>query len=131
VNKLSSISTAEIGWTAWALSIVSTLTSLSPTPPILPSFTSSASAYTEVSIGKAGSTRAHSKMPIVLIPASTLTASSTNARIPSELPFGPPFYVESTCDAEDDLIPAFGVFFEENISGDGGNLLEVCRNVYP
>jgi hypothetical protein len=56
VNKLSSISTAAIGCTAWALRIVVALTSLRPTPPILPSLTRSARAFIDVSIGVVRST---------------------------------------------------------------------------
>lgn len=88
VNRLNSISTAAISATLAARRIVAALTSLSPMPPILPSLTSSASAATLVSIGTLGSTRACSNTSIFLVPSSTRTASSTDARMPSGLPCG-------------------------------------------
>lgn len=85
---LSSTSTASILATAAARRSVVLLTSLSPTPPILPSRTRPASAPTLVSMATAGSTRAISNTSIALVPASTRRHSSTDARIAAGVPVG-------------------------------------------
>lgn len=88
VNRLTSFSTAAILATFAARRIVPSPTSLSPTPPILPSRTSAAIAPTLSSMGTCGSTRARVNTSIVLHPSRIRSASSTSARICAGLPCG-------------------------------------------